>query len=115
MEILHLACRDDWDRALAAGEYRTSTLGLSLDEVGFIHASTAAQLPTVASATFAETSQPLIVLVLDDDALRSAGTVVRYEDGGDGELFPHIYGPIRTDLVRATRLAHFDTSGAFVF
>ena len=108
MEIFHLARQDDWDRALDAGEYRVSTRGLSLEEVGFIHASTVTQLPTVASALYAGTSERLLVLVMDDDELRSAGYKVRFEDGGDGELFPHIYGALRPDLVRRTLPAHFD-------
>ena len=113
MEILHLALADDWDRALATGEYRVSTRGLSLEEVGFIHASTSAQLPTVASAIYAGRSERLLVLVMDIDALRSAGIQVRYEDGGDGELFPHIYGALRPDLVQRTLPAQFDETGAF--
>jgi len=36
---------------------------------------------------------------MDDDAIRATGTPVRYEDGGDGELYPHIYGPIGSDAV----------------
>lgn len=46
MEILHLAHRADWDEALVSGQYRTSTRGASLDDVGFIHASTC-DLPAV--------------------------------------------------------------------
>jgi uncharacterized protein (DUF952 family) len=84
MTILHLAHRDDWERALATGEYRTSTRGATLDDVGFIHASYPDQLPRVAD-----------------------------EDGGDGEPCPHIYGPIRPRWVVEVRPAGFDERGAF--
>ena len=113
MEILHLARSDDWDRALIVGESRTSTLGLGLEEVGFIHASTAAQLPTVAEAIFGGSTEALLVLVMDDEELRSAGIEVRYEDGGDGELYPHIYRAIPVPLVQRTLPAHFDEAGVF--
>jgi uncharacterized protein (DUF952 family) len=113
MEILHLAMHDDWDQAVDEGEYRVSTRGLSLDEVGFIHASTASQLPTIAVANYSGSSERLLLLVMDDEALRSAGIEVRYEDGGDGELYPHIYGAIPAQLVQRTLPAQFDEAGAF--
>ena len=31
--IYHLALRDDWEEALAQGEYRTSTRGMTLEGV----------------------------------------------------------------------------------
>ena len=113
MEILHLARQADWDQAVNAGEYRVSTRGLSLDEVGFIHASTATQLPAIASAIYSGSSERLLVLVMDDEALRSAGIEVRYEDGGDGDSYPHIYGAIPARLVQRSLPAHFDEAGVF--
>lgn len=110
-----MALTEDWDRAREVGEYRVSTRGLSLDEVGFIHASTAAQLPAIASAFYSGSADPLVVLVMDEDALRDAGIEVRHEDGGDGTLYPHLYGPISTALVLSARAAHFDETGAFCY
>lgn len=108
--ILHLALASDWDTAVAAGSYRVSTRGLTLDEVGFIHCSTPAQVEGVAARFYADITEPLLVLVLNADAVREAGTDVRFE-GGDGEnaeggeLFPHIYGPIDPDWVIEARPA----------
>jgi uncharacterized protein (DUF952 family) len=42
--IFHIAMKQDWDAALAAGDYRVSTLGRTLAKVGFIHCSTASQV-----------------------------------------------------------------------
>lgn len=115
MRILHLASRADWDAALESGSYRVSTRGRSLDDVGFIHASGADQLSAVAEFVYADCDDPLVVLVMDDDALRSSGRPVRYEDGGDGELYPHIYGPIRPTDVTDVVPAGFDPQGHFRF
>ena len=46
--IHHLAQRDAWETAIDAGEYRVSTIGMSLEEVGFIHASQPHQVEPVA-------------------------------------------------------------------
>ncbi len=48
--IYHIALESDWDAALEAGEYRTSTLGRTLEDEGFLHASTASQVRDVADA-----------------------------------------------------------------
>ena len=114
MQILHLAEEGHWKEAQSSGEYCCSTRGASLDEVGFIHASTSSQLPTIAEALYSGVDQ-LVVLVMDDDAIRSTGIPVRYEDGGDGELYPHIYGSIRPDMVQAVLPGRFDQDGRFAF
>jgi len=50
--LFHIALRADWEQALAAGSYRVSTLGKSLDEEGFIHLSFAHQVKVVADALY---------------------------------------------------------------
>ena len=55
------------------------------------------------------------MLVMDDDTIRATGTPVRYEDGGDGELYPHTYGPIRPSHVTGILPAGFDSDGRFTF
>ena len=42
--LFHIALVEDWIDAFANGEYRMSTRSMSLDDVGFIHMSTRAQL-----------------------------------------------------------------------
>jgi uncharacterized protein (DUF952 family) len=39
---------------------------------------------------------------------------VRLEDGGGGELFPHVYGPIPVASVAAVHPAWFEDDGGFV-
>ena len=99
--IYHLAFATDWDEACGAGEYRVSTRGRTLEEVGFIHCSRASQVEAVASAFYAD-ADGLVLLAIDPDKLRSE---VRYEKAeGSEETFPHIYGALNTDaVVRVTQ------------
>jgi glutathione S-transferase len=106
MRILHLALTSEWNTAVKAGSYRVSTRGLTVDEVGFIHCSTSDQVGRVAARFYADVTEPLTLLEMDDEAIRVAGTGVRYEDDGHGELFPHVYGAIDPAWVtRATPAA----------
>jgi uncharacterized protein (DUF952 family) len=90
--ILHLALRADWTAAQPAGEYRVSTLGRGLDQVGFIHCSRDLdQLHGVHTAFYARVTEPLVVLDIDP-----AGLDVRVENG-----FPHLYGPLPLTSVTA--------------
>ncbi len=106
MEIWHLSLASDWDEAVASGSYRVSTLGRTLAQEGFIHCSRPEQAPGVVARFYAEVTAPLRILIMDDDAVRQAGTDVTYEDGGGGELFPHIYGAIDPAWVREVFPAH---------
>lgn len=112
MEILHLAHRSDWERAAREGSYTVSTRGRLLDEVGFIHGSTADQVAGVAERFYRDDPEPLVVLVIDADLVRTGGTEVRFEDGGDGQDYPHIYGPVPPAHVIRVEPAGF-TDGAF--
>lgn len=103
MAIFHVTTRAEWEAADAVGSYRMSTKGATLDQVGFIHASSAEQLPRVAEFLYAGTHDPLVVLELDDDGIRRSGIRIPWEDGGAGELFPHIYGAIDTAFVVTVR------------
>ena len=65
-----------------------STRGRSLDDVGFIHCSTAEQVTGVADAFYSDDPLTLIVLELDVDvdAIEASRTEVRWELAR-GELF----------------------------
>jgi uncharacterized protein (DUF952 family) len=115
VEILHVTRRSDWDAAVAAGTYRWSTRGRTYEDVGFIHASSRAQLPAVASAVFADETGELCVLLLEAGTITAAGTDVRYEDGGNGELYPHVYGPIDPAWVADVVPAHIRSDGSFAW
>ncbi|CAN5544034.1 DUF952 domain-containing protein [soil metagenome] len=113
MRIFHATTAAEWQAALDTGSYRRSTRGASLDEVGFIHLSNAEQLPRVADFVYRETSESLVVLELESDELLAAGAILRWEDGGAGEDFPHLYGPIRPSWVLTVWLAGFESDGSF--
>jgi uncharacterized protein (DUF952 family) len=105
VSILHLAHVADWAQAQSDGEYRWSSRGTSLEQEGFIHCSTPEQVGGVAARFYADDPNPLVVLVLDEAAIATSGIDLIYEDGGNGELFPHIYGPISPAWVTAVRPA----------
>jgi uncharacterized protein (DUF952 family) len=115
VEILHLAEEDDWLAAAASGEYAISTRGASLESVGFIHASTREQLPEVARFVHADNPNPLVVIVMELDDVREAGVEVLFEDGGNGQRYPHLYGPIRPHFVRDVLPAWFDADGELAY
>ena len=107
MALFHLALASDWAAARAAGQYAVSTRGLSIDQVGFLHGSAdRAQVDGVARRFYADVTEPLILLEIDEARLARAGRTVRLEPvdparpGGSGELFPHVYGgPLPVDAV----------------
>jgi len=113
MSLWHLAHRADWEAARVAGTYRVSTRDRTLDDVGFVHASRPAQLARVAEAVYADDPEELVVLVLDESLVAAAGVRVVDEDGGTGELFPHLYGPIDPSWVVEVLPAGFDEHGRF--
>ena len=104
--IFHLALPDDWATAFRTGEYRVSTRGMSLDEVGFIHCSTRPQVEATANRFYADIEE-LVVLTIDQ--LLVPSEVVWEPPAPDAdELFPHIYGPLP---IAAVNTADFWTRG----
>jgi uncharacterized protein (DUF952 family) len=95
--IYHIATASDWYLAVKEGEYTTSTLGRSLAEVGFLHASSASQVTWVANSFYQGVADELLLLVIDTTRLASP---LRYEAvPGWDEPFPHVYGPLNPDAV----------------
>jgi glutathione S-transferase len=95
--IHHLALAADWANAQAGdGAYRVSTIGRTLDEVGFIHCSFAHQLRAVADA-FYRGRTDVVLLSIDRSRVRAP---IREEHAhGSADAFPHIYGPLDVDAV----------------
>ena len=92
--IVHIAERDEWARALESGAYRPA----SLDEVGFVHASTAYSLDLPANL-FYRGRRDLVVLCIDQALL---GAELHWEEPEPTvEAFPHVYGPVNPDAVVA--------------
>jgi uncharacterized protein (DUF952 family) len=90
--ILHIADRPTWQIAQTTGAYRHA----SLDAEGFIHCSKPEQLVGVAN-TFFRGQQGLILLCIDSERLQAE---LRYDEVGDQQYFPHIYGEINLDAVQ---------------
>ncbi len=82
----------EWDALLVDG----STLGAPVDlSDGFIHFSTAKQAEETALKHFADV-EGLWLLAVDADAL---GVDLHWEPSRGGDLFPHLYRPLRDDDV----------------
>jgi uncharacterized protein (DUF952 family) len=95
--IYHLAIRDEWQQAMDSGlAYRRSTLGKSLEDVGYIHCSFAHQVQAIADLLY-QGRQDVVLLEIDPARVK-AEMRVETPDGGD-EPFPHIYGPLPVEAV----------------
>lgn len=112
--ICHLTSRSEWQAARQRGEYRIA----SLDSEGFIHCSTAAQLPAVANA-FYRNRPDLVLLVIDETLLTSR---LEWESpvgpGAPGidptGRFPHLYGPLNLQAVSQVFEVKYDSEGGFI-
>ena len=99
--IFHIATVDDWQAALLAGDYRVSTLGGSLADEGFIHASRSRSGRRCPGRLYADPGLRLVLLEIDPAALE---VELRLEvPPGAEAAFPHIYGPLPIDAVVAVR------------
>lgn len=97
MMIFHLALQGAWTEAQAAGTYRVSTLGLDLDDVGFIHCSQAGQVDGVHERFYGTVTEPIVLLTIDTDRLTSPWQLD--DVPGQDQPFPHVYGPVDVDAV----------------
>jgi uncharacterized protein (DUF952 family) len=102
--IYHMCRREEWETAQRAGTYT----GSSQDRAdGFIHFSTAEQLPE--SARKHRKGQPgLVLLAVDAMAL---GRALRWEPSRGGALFPHLYGALPVSAVRSVSDIPLDSEG----
>jgi uncharacterized protein (DUF952 family) len=89
--ILHICSDAAWKAAQNSGSYTGDTL---LSE-GFIHCSTRDQVIEVADYVFRGRSG-LLLLLIDEAKIEEE---IKYEDAGNGKLYPHIYGPLNLDAV----------------
>ena len=94
--IFHIATDADWRRTLTSGTYTTSTVGRTLAEEGFIHASRRDQVQGVFDRYYRSAGEHLVLLTIDPTGLTDAE--VRVEAIGD-DSYPHVYGPINRGAV----------------
>lgn len=108
--LYHIARNEDWQKAKEAKAYTVSTLGKTLDEVGFIHMSFAPQVKVVADFIYASTPD-LVLLTIDPGKLTSE---VKIEAAaGTDEKFPHLYGPLDVAAVVDASAYRLDKNGQF--
>jgi uncharacterized protein (DUF952 family) len=105
MRIYKILSRPQWEAARAAGRFDGSAVDLA---DGFIHFSTAAQAPETARRHFSGQSD-LVTLEIEADDL---GPALRWEPSRGGDLFPHLYGPLETRLVRRVSDSPLGVDGA---
>lgn len=99
----HVATRADWD-ARSDTDYEPA--GLAAE--GFVHCSTAAQLPATVGRYYTGRSD-LVLLTLDTAALTA--DLVWEDTSGRGERFPHIYGSIPLPAIVAVEELAVDGDG----
>lgn len=102
--IYKILPRAEWEAAQAAGAFEGSAVDR---QDGYIHFSTAAQAQETARRHFAGQADLLVLEVEADDL----GEALRWEPSRGGDLFPHLYGPLRTELVRSVREAPLGDDG----
>jgi uncharacterized protein (DUF952 family) len=104
--IYHITQAARWAEAQAQGQYSADSLATE----GFIHCSTPAQVVATASRYYA--GQPGLVLLAIAPARVTAE--VRFERAAyNGELYPHIYGPLNLDAVTAALPFAPEADGSF--
>jgi uncharacterized protein (DUF952 family) len=102
--IYKILPRGDWAAARAAGRFEGSDVDR---QDGFIHFSTGEQAAETARRHFR--GQPdLVVLEVEAGDL---GEALRWEPSRGGALFPHLYGPLDTALVRTVADAPLGADG----
>lgn len=98
MRIFHIATASDWAEAQRTGAYTTSTIGVTLEEEGYLHASRADQWEAVRARYYADVSEPLLLLEIDTDLL-DVPWVEELPHPDASETFPHIYGRLSPNAV----------------
>ena len=100
MRIFHIATLADWTDAQASGAYTTSTVGVTLEEEGFLHASRADQWEGVRARYYADLTEPLVLLEIETDLL-DVPVVEEVPAPGMTETYPHVYGALDPGAVVA--------------
>lgn len=100
--LFHITTRSAWELAVDAGQYVPAAFAAD----GFIHLSDERQWFRTAQRFYH--GQPhLVLLVIEEPRLKAS---VRRESA-DGELFPHLYGPLNIDAVVSVYDLPLDAKG----
>ncbi len=90
--IYKIAQREEWRQAMVRGVYKGAPIDLA---DGFIHFSTAEQVRETAARHFAG-ADDLVLVKVDAEKL---GAALAWEPSRGGDLFPHLYGELKSDAV----------------
>jgi len=105
--IFHMCRAEEWSAAQAQGRYE----GSSQDRAdGFIHFSTAAQLP--GSAAKHRAGQAGLVLLTVEVA--RLGDRLKWEPSRGGQMFPHLYGDLAPGDVTRVDPLPLDADGRHI-
>ena len=108
MTVYKIIAADLWKAAEDDGVIMGA--GIDLKD-GFIHLSTGRQARRTAQLYFK--GQDDLVLVAVDEA--KLGDALKYEPSRDGDLFPHLYGPLPMVAVLSVRPLLLGADGSHVF
>jgi uncharacterized protein (DUF952 family) len=92
VDIYKIATVAQWRAAEATGVFEGAPVDLA---DGFIHFSTAAQVADTLAKHFAGQRELLLIAVGADQL----GDELRWEVSRGGQLFPHLYAPLRVAVV----------------
>jgi uncharacterized protein (DUF952 family) len=106
--IYKILAEGAWAKAVEAGTYRGSALDL---RDGYIHFSTAAQVPDTAAKHFAGVTD-LVLVAVPAEVL---GTALEWEPSRGGDLFPHLYAPLAVNLALWVKPLPLGADGGHVF
>lgn len=106
--IYHIISQSEWNRAKQQEIYEPE----SLKKDSFIHCSTEQQVSRVANSLY-QGHDHLLVLAIDEQEVEHE---VIYEDLYElNEEFPHIYGPLNVNAVKAVYILGLTQYGNFLF
>lgn len=106
--VFKIVIAAEWRAAERAGIFTGSA---DDERDGFIHLSTASQLPETAAKHFAGQAD-LLLVAFEDTAL---GPALRWEKSRGGALFPHLYGALDPRAARWAQPLPLGADGAHVF
>jgi len=106
--VYKIARQQEWDEA-----ERTRVFTGSRDDErdGFIHLSSAAQVRATCAIHFAG-ERNLLLIAVDTERLSPA---LKWEPSRKGEMFPHLYGPLRLADVQSVSEIRADIGGRAIF
>jgi len=106
--VYKIVAADLWQAAEDSGVFTGAGIDLS---DGFIHLSTGAQARRTAALYFKD-ERDLVFVAVDGARL---GDALKYEPSRDGDLFPHLYGPLPLAAVLSVRPLPVGRDGNHIF